>query len=363
MHACVCLPFCRPSTRTPQLSLPIDGDAIRGSNVYRIVYNENNSWNSICLAVTSKRDCWAGDCFSRFFVDSWHWLRISRMKDFPSCFGESGVQVSDSSSGASKTTQNLVTCLYQAQLFGRSCVINVTWSKNLMGQGLSIEIDDLANQCLCKVEIKPWLFSKRKGSKTMEVEDSKIIVFWDLSAAKFGFGPEPLEGFYVSIIYNNKMILQLGDLTKEAYRKTSISTSNAVFIAKKEHIYGKKIYSTKAQFCDNGQFHEVAIECDTLGLKDPCLEISIDRKRVMQIKRLAWKFRGNQTILVDGLPVEVFWDVHSWLFGAPSASAVFMFQTCLSSEKLLPWSTTEIFRETQPQGLGFSLTLYAWKHE
>ncbi|XP_042408427.1 uncharacterized protein LOC121997847 isoform X1 [Zingiber officinale] len=279
--------------------------------------------------------------------------RVYGMKDFPSCFGESGVQVSDSTSGASKAAQNLVTCLYQAQLFGRSCVIIVTWSKNLMGQGLSIEIDDLTKRCLCKLEIKPWLFSKRKGCRTMEVKDSKIVLFWDLSAAKFGFSPEPLEDFYVAVLCDDKMILHLGDLSKEACRKTSTTPSNAVFIAKKAHIYGKKIHSTKAQFCDNGQFHEVAIECDTVGVKDPCLEISIDRKRVMQVKRLAWKFRGNQTILVDGLPVEVFWDVHSWLFGAPSTSAVFMFQTRLPSEKVLPWS----------RGLDFSFTLYAWKNE
>ncbi|CAL9772917.1 unnamed protein product, partial [Musa acuminata subsp. burmannicoides] len=299
--------------------------------------------------------------------DSWPqgWIFGIRMRDFPSCFGESGVQVSDSSSGASRAAQNLVTCLYQAQLLGRSCVINVTWSKNLMGQGLTVGIDDFANQCLCKLEIKPWLFSKRKGSKILEVENSKIAVSWDLSAAKFGPGPEPIEGFYIAVVFHLEMVLLLGDLTKEAYRKTnaSPSPSNAVFIAKREHIYGKKVYSTKAQFCDNGQSHEVAIECDTIGLKDPYLEIRIDRKRVMQIKRLAWKFRGNQTILIDGLPVEVFWDVHSWLFGPSSGNAVFMFQTCLSAEKLLPWSASQNFRESRLQGLGFSLVLYAWKNE
>ncbi|URE13836.1 hypothetical protein MUK42_10716 [Musa troglodytarum] len=124
--------------------------------------------------------------------------------------------------------------------------------------------------------------------------------------------------------------------------------SNAVFIAK------RVFYSTKAQFCDNGQSHEVAIECDTVGLQDPCLAIHIDRKRVMQIKRLAWKFRGNQTILVDGLPVAVFWDVHSWLFGPPFGSAVFVFQTCLSATELLPWSTSHILWESQ---------LHAWRNE
>ncbi|RWV89403.1 hypothetical protein GW17_00048450 [Ensete ventricosum] len=292
-----------------------------------------------------------------------------RNMDFPSCFGESGVQVSkESSSGAGKTAQNLVTCLYQAQLLGRRRVINVTWSKNLMGQGLSVGIDDLGNQCPpCRVEIKPpWLFSKRKGSRTLDMEGSKIDIFWDLSAAKFGPGPAPLEGFYVALVFDHQMVLLLGNLTKEAYQRTNARRppSTAVFVAKTEHIYGKKLYSTKAQFCDNGQFHDVAIECDTVGLNDPCLEICIDKKRVMQIKRLAWKFRGNQTILVDGLPVEVFWDVHSWLFGSPTGNAVFMFQTCLSAEKLLSWSTTsQVLREPHLQGLGFSLILHAWKIE
>lgn len=182
-----------------------------------------------------------------------------------------------------------------------------------MGQGLSISFDDSTNQPLAKFDIKPWLFSKKKGSKSLDAENSKLEVFWDLSAAKFGPGPEPLEGFYVAILFDLEMVLLLGDLKKEAYRKTgtSIPPSNSVFIAKREHLFGKKVYCTKAQFCNNGRIHEIVIECDVIGLKDPCLEIRIDRKRVMQVKRLMWKFRGNQTILVDGVPIEVFWDVHN----------------------------------------------------
>ncbi|RWR77710.1 hypothetical protein CKAN_00621100 [Cinnamomum micranthum f. kanehirae] len=298
------------------------------------------------------------------------------MRDFPSCFGENGVQVADSSSGASRTTQNLVTCVYRSRLCGHPCLITITWSKNLMGQGLSVGIDDSSNQSLCKVEIKPWLFSKRKGSKNLEVDGSKIDIFWDFSSAKFGSGPEPLEGFYLAVVFDQEMALLLGDLSKEAYRKTNASPppSNASFISKREHIFGKRVYSTKAQFWDNGHVHDISIECEGAGLKDPCLLIRIDKKPVMQVKRLMWKFRGNQTILVDGLPVEVFWDVHNWLFSATVGSAVFMFQTRLSAEKLwssshisdpyvLPWSSSQITRETQLQGLGFSLILYAWKNE
>ena len=57
-----------------------------------------------------------------------------------------------------------------------------------MGQCLSVEIDDLLNHCLCKVDVKPSLFSKRKGSKGLELNSGKIDLFWDLSSAGFGSG-------------------------------------------------------------------------------------------------------------------------------------------------------------------------------
>ncbi|KAF3454346.1 hypothetical protein FNV43_RR04793 [Rhamnella rubrinervis] len=299
------------------------------------------------------------------------------MRDFPSCFGENGVQVADSSSSnSSKTAQNLVTCVYQCRLRGRSCMITVTWSKNLMGQALSVGIDDSSNQCLCKVDIKPWLFSKRRGSKSLEAYSSKIDIYWDLSSAKFGFGPEPLEGYYMGVVVDRQMVLLLGDLRKEAFKKTGATPvpSNAVFIAKREHIFGKKVFSTKAQFCNNGQSHDLVIECDTIGVNDPCLMIRVDGKTLMQVKRLRWKFRGNHTILVDGLAVEVFWDVHNWLFGTSLGHAVFMFKTCLSAEKLwasqplsdsnaLSWSFSQRFSDNKALGLGFSLILNAWKNE
>ncbi|KAL3573644.1 hypothetical protein D5086_024257 [Populus alba] len=205
------------------------------------------------------------------------------MRDFPSCFGENGVQVADSSSSnTSKNAQNLVTCVYQCRIRGRSCLITITWSKNLMGQGLSVGIDDSANHCL----------------------------------SKFGSGPEPSEGFYVAVVVDRQMALFLGDMRKEAFKKTGATPipSNSVFVAKREHVFGKKAFRTKAQFCDNGQIHDLVIECDTIGVSDPCLLLRVDCKTVMQVKQLRWKFRGNHTILVDGLAIELFWDVHNWLF-------------------------------------------------
>lgn len=303
------------------------------------------------------------------------------MKDFHSCFGENGVQVADfssssSSSSGNKAAQNLVTSVYQCRLRGKSCTITVTWSKNMMGQGLSVGIDDNTNQSLCKVDIKPWLFSKKKGSKSLEANFSKVDVYWDLSSAKFGSGPEPLEGFYLGIVSERQMILLLGDMRKEALKKTGSTpaSSGAVLIAKREHVFGKKLFGTKAQFCDNGPVHDLMIECDTTGTNDPCLIIRVDTKPLMQVKRLGWKFRGNHTILVDGIGIEVFWDVHNWLFTTSIGNAVFMFKTCPPPEKLwasqplcdpqsLHWSWSQRFRDTQSHNLAFSLILYAWKNE
>lgn len=245
-----------------------------------------------------------------------------------------------------------------------------------MGQCLSVEIQDSLNRCLCKVDLKPSLFSKRKGSKCVEVKSRKIEMYWDLSSANFGSGPEALDGYYLAVVCKGEMVLLIGDLKKEAFKKTNAnpSLSNPMFISKREHIFGKRVFGTKAQFSDNGPVHGLTIECDT-GVNDPSLVIRVDSKAVLQVKRLRWKFRGNQTVLVDGLPVEVFWDVYNWLFGNTFGNAVFMFQTCLSAEKLWasqpfsdssipPWPCAQSFKESSLSGgLGFSFILYAWKNE
>jgi hypothetical protein len=60
-------------------------------------------------------------------------------------------------------------------------------------------------------------------------------------------GPEPLEGFYLAVV-NQEMVLLLGDLKKEAYRRLTLKPvdSNAIFIAKREHIFGKKFYGASS---------------------------------------------------------------------------------------------------------------------
>ncbi|KAL8530607.1 hypothetical protein ACS0TY_007585 [Phlomoides rotata] len=288
------------------------------------------------------------------------------MKDFPSCFGESGVQVATDTSRVAPP-QNLVICVYHYHSQAFSGFITVTWIKNLMAQGLSIGIETQSKESLAKVDIKPWLFSKRKGVKSLVVNSIRVDIYWDLSCAKFGSGPEPLEGFYVAVAFNQELCLLVGDLESEAYKKVDPApfASKATFVAKKEDIFGKRLYSSKAQLCGKGRLHDIMIEYDANESLGKCLTISIDGKPVLEVARLKWKFRGNQTILVDGVSVEVYWDVYSWLFGSLVGNAIFLFRSHVGSESsALSWKGLQRFKDT-PTSLthGFSLVLCAWKNE
>ncbi|KAM3384793.1 hypothetical protein ACQJBY_009033 [Aegilops geniculata] len=282
------------------------------------------------------------------------------MRDLASCLSQTGVQVAHPSSSSA---QSMVQCAYLARLRGKSCRVTVTWSRAAMGQALAIAVHDSSGRCLCRTEIKPWLFSKRKGSKAMEVDGGALDILWDLSSAKFAAGPEPLQGYYVALIFDLEAVLVLGDMPRVGDHKASSDAlpCDAAMIARKEHTYGKKVYCTKARFSDIGQHHHITIECDTSGTKDPSLEIRIGKKRVLQVKRLAWKFRGNQTFYVDGLPVEVLWDVHDWLFGPSNGCAVFLFQSGRSMEKFLSRPSSQDEKERQVHRFGFTLILHAWK--
>ncbi|EPS66867.1 hypothetical protein M569_07907 [Genlisea aurea] len=313
------------------------------------------------------------------------------MRDFPSCFGENGVQVADASCSSvflsSKPSQNSVSCVYKCKLLGKSCLITITWSKSLMGQCLSVEIEDASHHhSIFRVDVKPSLFYRRKGSKSLETNSRRIQVSWDLSLAKFGSGPEPSEGYYIAVVSKGEMILLVGDLRREAFKKTGAVAllSSAPFISKREHVSGKGVYHTRAQFHDSGHVHDLRIECDAAAAAadDPVLLIRIDAKTVVQIRHLQWKFRGNAAFRVDGLPVQVYYDVHNWLFGHCLGNAVFLFHTNIPAEKTTwscsnqqqpvddsSWSCSGSFREAKvsssssSSGLDFSLILYASKSE
>ena len=140
----------------------------------------------------------------------------------PSCFGDHHGSSEASSSGSlsRSSAQNMVTCLYRTLIDGDYKVLSVTWFKTLMGQGLLVQVDDPSCQLACHIDMKPWLFWKKQGSKAFETRcGSKLEVVWDLTSAKYGSGPEPKEGFFVCVVCGRNVVLLLGDMRREALKK------------------------------------------------------------------------------------------------------------------------------------------------
>ena len=117
------------------------------------------------------------------------------------------------------------------------------------------------------------------------------------------------------------------------------------------------------------------------------MEIKLDGHVVIHVKRLQWKFRGNESIHLNKMRVEVYWDVHDWLFSPGLKHALFIFKPVLSSSNIslssshsissssppLSSSSTPLSTQTGSSGSleGFSVSessefclfLYAWKVE
>ncbi|KAI3461323.1 hypothetical protein Pfo_017986 [Paulownia fortunei] len=298
------------------------------------------------------------------------------MRDFASCFSEYAVQVSDTSCssysnnscispGLNPSIQNAVTCLYRTVLSTqKQILITVTWSKNSLSQGLSINFGEDPSSAL-KLNTNSRLFRKLKGSKSLESHTCKIEVFWDLSAARYQHGPEPVDSFYVFITFDSELGIILGDMAQEAMAKklkTGTQTAKFSLLSRQEHFSGNTLYSTKAQFCDTGSAHDILIRCsgENEGLKHPVLSVCIDKKMVIRVKRLQWNFRGNQTIFLDGLLVDLMWDVHDWFYNPDSGYAVFMFRTRSGLESRL-WLEEKLVQKDQDK-VEFSLMICACKN-
>ncbi|MCD7471225.1 hypothetical protein HAX54_011543 [Datura stramonium] len=141
-------------------------------------------------------------------------------------------------------------------------------------------------------------------------------------------GPEPIDRYYVLVTFDSELGLILGDM-KEKFKNWNSTMAKCTLISRQEHFSGNTLYSTKAQFCDNGLKHDILISCggENEGKNHQVLSVCVDKKMVIRVKRLQWNFRGNQSIFLDGLLVDLMWDVHDWFFNSTSGCAVFMFRT------------------------------------
>ncbi|XP_075504081.1 uncharacterized protein LOC142541433 [Primulina tabacum] len=281
-----------------------------------------------------------------------------------------------------KTAQSTVTCTYQAHITGFWRNVTVLWSKNLMNHSVTISIDSVErdHNYECKIDLKPWHFWAKKGYKTFEVDGNEIEAYWDLRSAKFSGGPEPCSDFYVALVSEEEVVLLIGDYKKKAYKRTKSRPAlvDAMLFFKKEHVFGKKSFSTRARFDHKKREHDIVVESSTSsGHRDPEMWISIDGIVLIHVKNLQWKFRGNQTVVVNKQQVQVFWDVHSWLFCAPGSSyGLIIFKPGApeadSDVEENSWcdaasdcSANSRYFSTQSYSKAshFCLSLYAWKIE
>ncbi|XP_047959531.1 uncharacterized protein LOC125204834 [Salvia hispanica] len=228
-----------------------------------------------------------------------------------------------------KIPQCTVSCVYQTHIAGYWRNVTAVWSKNLIANSLSISVESVERDrvCSCKLELKPWYFWSRKGSKTFMVDENQLELYWDLRSAKFS-GPEPSKDFYVALVFEEELVLLLGDMEKKAHKATKARPSSveALMYYKEEHVFGKKSFSTRLRF-DESKEHDVVVESSTAGDKDPEMWISIDGIVLIHIRNLQWKFRGNQTVVVNKHTVQVLWDVYAWLFCPPGVDhGLFIFK-------------------------------------
>jgi Plant protein of unknown function (DUF868) len=216
------------------------------------------------------------------------------------------------------------------------------------------------------------------------VDEKPVHVHWDLRSAKFSGDPEPRSGYYIAVVSDEakEAVLLLGDLKKEAYKRTASrpASIDATLISRKEHIFGKKRFTLRSKLHERGRHHEIIIQFSNSntgssvgGNIDPEMEIKIDGHVVISVKHLQWKFRGNQSITVGKARIEVYWDVHDWLFCPGLSHALFIFKpvllmtsssTSASSSLSSLSSSVEGTCSTVNGALpGFCLYLHAWKLE
>lgn len=286
-----------------------------------------------------------------------------------------------------KAAQTTVTSVYQTHIAGYWRNVTVTWYKNLMNYSLNISVDSVDQNNVvynCKIDLKPWHFWAKKGYKCLEVDGSQLEAYWDLKSAKFATGPEPISDYYVALVVDDEVVLLLGDNKKKAYKRTKARPAlvEPVNFYKKENVFGKKSFSTRARFDQRKREHDIVVESSTTGEKDPEMWISIDGIILIHIQNLQWKFRGNQTVMVNKQPVEVFWDVHAWLFLEPGTHhGLFIFKSneyevddddndsslsgsrCDGSECSGASRYFSVQGQGYTKGVEFCLFLYAWKIE
>ncbi|XP_057948786.1 uncharacterized protein LOC131144267 [Malania oleifera] len=270
-------------------------------------------------------------------------IDLNHFRCIPACFSSREKPANDTTAVA-RSGQSIYMSVYLTKIAGQCRLITITWCKNLLLHDLSVSVQapDEGYQCHCKVELKPWYFWRKQGSRRIMVDGRVVDVVWDLKSAKFNGETEPRSDYYVAIVCEEEVVLLMGDLKKDAYRRTGCRPAllEPILVSRREHVFGKKKFSTRVKLHEKGRFHVISIEYNnmisirnssSLGGFDPEMEIKVDGHLAIHVKHLQWKFRGNESIHMNKTRVEVFWDVHDWLFSSGPRHALFIFKPIPSS--------------------------------
>ncbi|KAK3136132.1 hypothetical protein QOZ80_5BG0428550 [Eleusine coracana subsp. coracana] len=225
------------------------------------------------------------------------------------------------------------------------------------------------------------LLRKRKGARSVP-SDPPLALFWDLTAAKYGAAsssssPEPVSGFYVVAVADAEVVLAVGDLAADFVKakfEGQIPKARFLPVARTDRVVApaaagphhhrrsttNAMHTARVRFAEGGAEHEVSVGCSTSSSAgrpgdEEELWICVDGKRAVTARSLRWNFRGNQTVFVDGAPVDVMWDLHGWWFrDSPPGCAVVMLRTRSALE-------SRLWLEEEAAALGFSLVVQAFK--
>lgn len=266
---------------------------------------------------------------------------------------------------ATEDAQSYVTCIYVAKIADLFRSITVTWSKNLVSHTLFIIVENTyeENHYTCKIDLKTWQFWGKKGLKTFKVDEKRLDIYWDVRSAKFTTSPEAVSDYYVALAMGGELVLMLGDQEKEALQRTKAKPSlvGAALVHKKESACAKTCFSTRTMLGQRKKEHIIIIESAMSGA-EPEMWISVDGMECIRIVNLHWRFRGNETMMVDELPVEVFWDVHDWLYDAANAGpGIFIFKQSTNKDEASNSLTDCEEADEDYPSTDFCHIFYAWK--
>jgi hypothetical protein len=264
-------------------------------------------------------------------------------------------KVSEDHTTNKATPQASVTYFYQAKIAELCRNVTVTWCKNLIHHSLSIMVETPSdgNRYTCKIDLRTWQFWGRKGLKSFELDKKRVDIFWDFRQAKFSNTPEPCSDYYVALVCGQEVVLLLGDSKKEAYKRTRSrpSLEEATLVYKKEIVYGKRLFCTRAMLSYGKKEQDILIETSLSGPGDPEMWISINGEMMIRVINLNWRFRGNETVMVNDLPVQILWDLHDWLHSNPgSGPGLFIFKpgTLECETEIFKPGTLECETESEP---------------